>query len=307
MRALAVSGGGCKGAFAGGILEYLNEEYDILVGTSTGSLIIPLIAANEISKLKYSYTNTNSDDIFKVNPFKITTDITGETKVDMNIKNILYNLIIRRKKAFGDSSALRKKINEFLTKNDYDTIRESKIDVLVCVTNSILGVPEYKSIREYSLEDFKDWMWASTSAYPFMDTVKKEGSEYIDGGFTDPCPIQEAINRGATEIDAIILRTESGAIEAETIRNPIHGLGRIIDIMLKEINNNDVQIGTLNAKNKDVKLNIYYTPRVLTSNSLVFEKEKMEEWWEEGYNHAKNSKKVSYVIKSPNCENERIC
>ncbi|MEO7768554.1 MAG: patatin-like phospholipase family protein, partial [Ferruginibacter sp.] len=48
-RALVISGGGSKGAFAIGILkklfkEYPNLEFDMFVGTSTGSLIVPLVA-----------------------------------------------------------------------------------------------------------------------------------------------------------------------------------------------------------------------------------------------------------------------
>ena len=42
--ALVISGGGSKGAFAGGIAQYLIEEtkqhYDLFLGTSTGSLLI---------------------------------------------------------------------------------------------------------------------------------------------------------------------------------------------------------------------------------------------------------------------------
>ena len=42
MRALVISGGGSKGAFAGGVAQYLMErekrEYDMFLGTSTGSL-----------------------------------------------------------------------------------------------------------------------------------------------------------------------------------------------------------------------------------------------------------------------------
>ena len=42
MRALVISGGGSKGAFAGGVAQYLIEQhkyqYDLLLGTSTGSL-----------------------------------------------------------------------------------------------------------------------------------------------------------------------------------------------------------------------------------------------------------------------------
>ena len=44
MRALVISGGGSKGAFAGGVAQFLMEQrgydYDLLLGTSTGSLLI---------------------------------------------------------------------------------------------------------------------------------------------------------------------------------------------------------------------------------------------------------------------------
>lgn len=306
MRCLVISGGGSKGAFAGGVVEFLDREYDLYVGTSTGSLMVPMIAAEALNQLKQSYTNTTQSDIFKVSPFKITKSENGSVKVDMSIINILYNLIIRRKKSLGDSSNLRKNISKFLTKKDYDFIRTTHRDVLVCVTNSSTGNPEYKSIRECSLEDFYDWIWASTSAYPFMDSVLKDGNEYVDGGLTDPCPIQEAIDRGATEIDAIVLRTEDGTLPVEFIRNPIQGLGRVIDVMLKEINKNDIQIASLNAKGKDVKLNIYYTPRILTNNSLVFDNTTMKGWWEEGYKHAEAKNNVTYIIKGVDITNKLV-
>jgi len=44
MRAIVISGGGSKGAFAGGVAQYLIErqqrDYDLFVGTSTGSLLL---------------------------------------------------------------------------------------------------------------------------------------------------------------------------------------------------------------------------------------------------------------------------
>ena len=56
MRALVISGGGSKGAFAGGVAEYLMQElghrYDLFLGTSTGSLLISHLALKKISKIK---------------------------------------------------------------------------------------------------------------------------------------------------------------------------------------------------------------------------------------------------------------
>ncbi|MDA8758559.1 patatin-like phospholipase family protein, partial [Flavobacteriaceae bacterium] len=44
MRALVISGGGSKGAFAGGVAEHLirvkKKKYDLFLGCSTGSLLI---------------------------------------------------------------------------------------------------------------------------------------------------------------------------------------------------------------------------------------------------------------------------
>ena len=50
--ALVISGGGSKCAFAGGVTQYLVEEtkqqYDLFLGTSTGSLLVPHLALNKI-------------------------------------------------------------------------------------------------------------------------------------------------------------------------------------------------------------------------------------------------------------------
>ena len=64
MRALVISGGGSKGAYAGGVAQYLIQEeghkYDMYVGTSTGSLLVPHLAAGKIDKIYKLMTNSYS-------------------------------------------------------------------------------------------------------------------------------------------------------------------------------------------------------------------------------------------------------
>src|SRR5215203_2271242 len=67
-RALVVSGGGCKGAFAVGVLKQLKLdfpilEFDVFVGTSTGALLTPLVAMNEYELLEELYTTVKTEDI----------------------------------------------------------------------------------------------------------------------------------------------------------------------------------------------------------------------------------------------------
>ena len=66
MKALVISGGGSKGAFAGGVAEYLVKvckyQYDIFIGSSTGSLLVPLLSIGEIEKLKKIFTTVTQDE-----------------------------------------------------------------------------------------------------------------------------------------------------------------------------------------------------------------------------------------------------
>jgi predicted patatin/cPLA2 family phospholipase len=169
--------------------------------------------------------------------------------------------------------------------------------VLSCVTNLTLAQSEFKSTNDYGWKDFGDWMLASASVPPFMEYITKGGYDYADGGILENIPIQEAINRGATDIDVIVLRKEHTSLAPERIRNPFHYLLRTIDLMMTEIGRDDIRLANLQAHIKgDVKINFYYTPRKLTNNSLIFNKEAMTEWWDEGYESAKLNYRKSYEL-----------
>jgi NTE family protein len=294
MKALVISGGGSKGAFGGGIAQYLIKDlgnnYDLVVGTSTGSLMSPLLATGELDKLKIGYTSVTQKDIFKVNPFK-----KGSTDFAINFWAVIYNFL-RGKHTFGDSSNLSDLIKKFFTEQDYQAIKTANKNVVVSVSDTTKECPEYKSMQDCSYDDFCDWMQASASAAPFMSYVSKDDCDYVDGGIFVPVPIQEAIDRGATEIDVIILHTEHNVPAMARISNVFQLITKITDCMLTQLGQNDVVIASLLAADKDVTLNMYYTPRVLTSNYLIFDQAEMKGWWDEGYAYAKTRPHTSYLI-----------
>jgi predicted patatin/cPLA2 family phospholipase len=316
-RCIVVSGGGSKGAFAGGIVDYLitkeNKNYDMYVSSSTGTLIQLIASTGNIPSLKEGYTTVNSEDIWKINPFKVVANNNGKVKAKLDWWNVIKNLLpsfkfVKKLKfpwfkiqkidgaiSFGDSSNLFSLIQKFMSQKEYLRVKEElQKELIVCVVNATLKQVEYKSSSDWGYDDFCEWTQASCSAYPFMSPVLKNDYQYIDGGILETVPIQEAINRGATEIDVIILKEEEPKFEVEYLRNLLHGILTEIDMMHNELSKDDVQIGKLIAKDKDVVLNIYYTPRKLTNNSLVFDKEIMTGWWEEGYKYAKGNNVKSY-------------
>ncbi|MEY2904997.1 MAG: hypothetical protein RJA52_1013 [Bacteroidota bacterium] len=290
MRALVISGGGSKGAFAGGVAQYLlqNKEvnYDLFLGTSTGSLLISHLALRKIDKIRKVYTSVNQNSIFSNCPFTIHRK-HGIANIGINHWNVLKNFI-RGSKTFGESLNLLRLIKKTLTPDEFIQIKEGPFDIAVTVSNLSLNQVEYKSIRDFDYEEFCQWIWISCNYVPFMSLVRKDGCEYADGGLGCMIPIEEAIRRGAQEVDAIILHTEVTHINRMPSRNAFSLLSNMGSFMLDRIEQQNIQIAKFSANHNGAIINFYYTPTVLTTNSLVFDKEEMTKWWESGYLYAQS-------------------
>lgn len=289
MRALVISGGGSKGAFAGGVAQYLIEnkkhKYDLFIGTSTGSLLVSHLALNRVDKIKQIYTNVNQDSIFDSCPFVIKKKRGIET-IGINHFVVLLNLL-RGSKTFGTSNNLRALIKNSISKIEFDILKQSALDVVVTVSNLSLNHVEYKSIKDFDYDAFCEWIWMSCNYTPFMSLAKKGGCEYADGGLGSMVPIEEAIKRGATVVDAVILQTEVTQLNRMPSLNAFSLLTNMFAFMLDRIESQNIRIGKFVASNHDAIINFYYTPSVLTTNSLIFEKEKMTKWWKSGFIYAK--------------------
>ena len=287
--ALVISGGGSKGAFAGGVAQYLIEndkqEYDIFMGTSTGSLLVSHLAANKINSIKQAFTHVTQASIFSNNPFVIKQK--GKiVKTKINHFNVIKNFI-RGKKTFGESLNLRQLLSKEISPSLFEAIKTTSSEVVVCVSNLTLNKIEFKSISDCSYDDFIDWIWISCNYLPFISLVVKNRYEYADGGFGCIIAIEEAIKRGATHVDAIVLTTEEQQLNRMRSRNAFYLLLSTFDFMGNQIYLDNLKVGELLAKKYNVKLRLFYTPRVLTTNSLVFNQQEMEQWWSEGWEHTR--------------------
>lgn len=288
MKALVISGGGSKGAFAGGVAQYLIEkehkDYDILVGTSTGSLMVTHLALNKVQALKELYTNICAKDIFSLNPFHFKKH-KGYRSISINHFNLIVSFF-KGAKTFGKSENLRRLIRDNITVDMFNTLKKSHKELVVTVSNITLNQVEYKRLKDCTYEDYCDWIWASSNYAPFMSILDKDNFEYADGGFGTLVPIKQAIDLGATEIDVIILDTEVIQYNRMFSKNPFELITNLFGFMIEQGGLQDVVIGKLEAKINNTTLNLYYTPTILTTNSLVFVKKKMEKWWKQGFEYA---------------------
>lgn len=283
-RSLILSGGGSKGAWGGGTIQGLyekyNKDYDLVVGCSTGSLLMNLAATKQMDRLYKLYTNVNQDSIFSWNPFN--------KKGKIHFLKAMWR-IITKKPTLGDSSNLLKLMKESFSEKDYLELKSSGKEIVATLVNLSKKELEYKSSNDYDYDDMMDWSYGSACVPVFMSILYKDGFEYVDGGVMDHIPVQYAIDRGSEEIDIIVHRIEDEISDDYETTNVLELFNKTVETMLKEISLNDVSMSKLQANDKDIVLNYYYTPYNLTKNSLIFDKKEMSNWWKLGYDNIMNN------------------
>lgn len=291
MKALVISGGGAKGAWAGGYVEYLVKEagmsWDILIGSSTGSLLVPLIAINHWGELKKAYTTSYQHDIFSNCPFTVRRTEDG-FKASFNHFRIILQFIQGRK-TLGESRSLKQLIRTTFPPEKWEELKASGKQVIVTVSNLTHNVIEYKYARDYDYDDFCDWIWMSCNLVPFMSLVVKDGNEYADAGFGNPVPVQEAINLGAKEIDVIILRPRHHIRTSPPATNAFMLLLKTFNFMQVQLAHDDIQMSLMESRFGGNKIRLIHTPEELTDNSFIFDPEQMLGWWNKGYSYAQKT------------------
>jgi predicted patatin/cPLA2 family phospholipase len=295
---LVISGGGSKGAFAGGIAEYLindqKNNYDILVGSSVGSLLISQLALNHIPLVKKTFTSISNIDIFNIFPFKIK-EKNGIPDVSINHFNTL-RVFLKGGYTFGESKNLRELIEKLHSEEDFEHLKKGK-KVIFTVSNLTHETIEYKDVSDCLYEDFCDWMWASANYVPFMSLITKNECQYADGSFGNHVPVLQAIENGATEIDVIILNEENeNIVNNAPFSNPFQSLFGVFRFMSNQIGLKDILIGKLRGQNQRIDIKLWYPPNKLTANPLDFNPELMTKWWEEGYQFAKTTRPICHCF-----------
>lgn len=207
-RLLVVSGGGARGAWGVGIANFLDstgKRYAHIVGTSTGSLMAPLILLRRFEDLNRAYTSVTQKDIFNKNPFR----------KDGGIR--LLNAICRlNKPSLGTTENLRALIRQFITPENYSLIRNDPmgLDFTVATVNLRTLEPAYQSARQNpDYEQMVNWIWASANEPVFMSpyiTKNASGTEdyWVDGGVRNVIPIRQgmqiAFDNNYQAVDVIV-------------------------------------------------------------------------------------------------------
>lgn len=281
MRALVLSGGGSKGSYQAGALQYLlydlQIKYDIICGVSVGAINGAFISQ------------------FPDNEEQLSSE---------TLKNMWLQLdnskIYKRWKPFGRLHAIWK--NSFYDSSPLSDLIKSniKIDKIrssgkkISVGTVSLSSGKY-TIFDQSSEYFIEAVIASASFPGMLEPVNFMGQLWSDGGIKEISPLQKAVEMGADIIDVIITSPKTRV--NHFIENPttVDILKRTIDLSTDKIMANDIEkvhmhnelanAGLLDKKL--VKLNIIRPNFNLIQDLLDFRPEKIKEMMSKGYADAK--------------------
>jgi len=286
MRGLCVSGGGSKGAKGAGYIAGLKSigiNWNKYSGTSVGALIVPMVAAELDYDLRQLMCRTSDKDVWKVDPFK---------KKFLGSAFSWLRGWLKTGHSLGDFSGLRNLIDINFSEQNYVKISSISKEIYLCMAGDDGSIMYIDNNVDY--EFFKDAMYASSSPPVFSQGIEIDGVKYFDGGIRDHVPVQPLIDCGCTEIDIIVHRTEFP--KPNKVENVLDAASFLLSSLLYDVSYSDIMVSKLQAKGKDVKLNIYYA-EAETGNSFSFDPVQMTKWYREGYLDAIATKKTIYKLK----------
>jgi NTE family protein len=293
-KACLISGGGSWGAYGGGTLARINGEYNTIIGVSTGSLLAPLAALREWDSLKTAYTHVDNYDIFDRCWYK-GMPITKKGKIK---KFAVMITLLMGQESICTSNALRKTIDRFFSEKHFYELNKQKKEILVGTQNyaQIPSKIHYFSSLNENYAEFKDWMWCSANFPFFTSLVKKSWRDaggnfhvglWSDGGLTDLIGLDQLSMKGYKEIDIILHRTKPvESLEGNKINTLMENVTTSINAMRYDIEFEYFYERIRRLNKQGAKVTVYWLPRKLSQNSMIFNQTEMSNWWNEGYSTA---------------------
>lgn len=182
--ALILEGGGNRGVFTAGALDYLMEqgvEFSYVAGVSAGAC--------------------NAVDFVSKQPERTKKCTIPERKEHryVSVKNLIKN------RTLFDMDMLFDRYPNEIYPFDFETFFRSEMRCELVVTNCITGQAEYLEEKE-DAQRLMDICRASSSIPMLSPMVEVDGTPYLDGGVSDSIPIVHAMKEGYRKNIVILTR-----------------------------------------------------------------------------------------------------
>lgn len=191
---LVLEGGGMKGVYTAGVLDlFLDKgiEFSSVYGVSAGACSMCSYLSKQRGRA-----------------FDVTVDYL-DTKMYCSLRSLA---------ATGDlfnADICYHLIPEYLSPYDYEAFNGYQGKAYSVATDIVTGRPEYFRIRDMKKDI--DKIRASASLPLVSRNVKIDGGFYLDGGISDPIPLQKSVMDGNRK-NVVVMTKEVGFVRKPTAR-----------------------------------------------------------------------------------------
>jgi len=184
--AIVVEGGAMRGIFSVGVLDVFLERrfepFDLAIGASAGACNLASHVARQDGRNRRAYFDLMTRREF----IDVRRAVIGRSAVDLDW---LWDELARREPL------------------DVDAIGRSPVELIVVATSARSGEPVY--LRPTPAEMFDALKGSCALPALYRGQVTLGGEPLIDGGVSDPIPVEEAYRRGARRI--VVVRSRPAA------------------------------------------------------------------------------------------------
>ena len=253
--AIALEGGGAKGAYEIGAWKALDEiglKYNAVSGTSVGALNGALMAMRDLPRAIDVWSNIRMSQVMDLGSMEeadVKKLMEGELEFG-DWQNLLSQAVDLIRNRGLDVSPLRAWVHEVV---EPERIRNSDVQLFI----STVSLSDRKAlelhVNELPADEICDMLLAS-AYHPSFRLEKLGGKYYADGGFVDAIPIHALVEAGYRDIIAV--RLPSLGVErhfkmpADVSLTTIQtwaDLGHVLNFTSEQARR-DMQIGYLDAK-----------------------------------------------------------
>ena len=186
---LVLEGGGMRAAYSGGVLDAFLDEgvhFPYVIGVSAGA-------------------NAGSDYVAgqRERNHRVFVELVADRRY-AGFANLL------RERSWFGMRFLFETLPDELAPFDYESFRRSAQTMVVAVTDCATGRPAYFRQHDYDGRWFVRTVQRASSSLPVLSPpVTIEGHRYLDGGVSDPLPLDRSIAEGNPR-NVVVLTRNAG-------------------------------------------------------------------------------------------------
>lgn len=261
MRALVIEGGGMRAAYASGVLAVLEEAgvtVDAIYGTSAGGALAAWFSAGQARYALDTWRYAQDDRILS------------------------YRRWILRQGPLFDHDKLMEVVYQEEHPLDVDAVQAAEHPVNVTATEVETGEGVIQDIRD---GDTLDWIRAS-GRLPIASgpPVVIEGTAYLDGGLSNPVPVEQAYEDGADEVLVVLNRPERKSEAESWVLAAVVGqrYPQLFDLVRRHAEIWNESVAKAEAPPNGVEVTILKPEEYLDLGRLARDEERIEDAIEQG-------------------------